>query len=172
FSRLPARMIVLPRKIARKCIGVLSDTHGLIRPEALNALRGCDLLIHCGDVGSPGVLDVLKELAPVLAVRGNIDAGRWAVELPATRNVEIASHRIYVLHDRMALDIDPAAAGFSAVLSGHSHKPRVETVEGVLFVNPGSAGPRRFNLPVTLAHLTVDARGCRAKIIPLLDGTP
>jgi putative phosphoesterase len=159
----------LLRENARTFIGVVSDTHGVIRMEAIDQLRGCDLVIHCGDVGTPDVLDVLKALAPVLAVRGNVDRGGWAAVLPATRIVEIGSRRLYVLHDRAALDLDPAAAGFSAVLSGHSHKPAVERVGGVLFLNPGSAGPRRFKLPLTVAHLIVDADtgSCDARIVPL-----
>jgi hypothetical protein len=131
-------------------IGLISDTHGLLRPEAVKALDGCELIIHAGDVGTPEILDRLREIAPVVAVRGNIDKGE---ELPLTAVVETPSGRICVLHDVKQLDIDPAAAGFRMVLSGHSHKASQEERGGVLYVNPGSAGPRRFRLPITLARL-------------------
>jgi putative phosphoesterase len=132
-------------------VGLISDTHGLIRPEALDALRGSDLIIHAGDVGRPEILDALRAIAPVVAVRGNVDTAPWAAELPETA---VASG-IFVIHDVHQLAIDPRAAGFRAVVSGHSHKPGVVERDGVLYLNPGSAGPRRFRLPITLARLDV-----------------
>ena len=150
-------------------VGVISDTHGLLRSEAVEALRGCALIIHAGDVGTPDILDRLRELAPVVAVRGNVDRGAWATVLPATEFVQMDEHGIYVLHDLAQLDLKPEAAGFSAVISGHSHKPVIEERRGVLFLNPGSAGPRRFTLPVTIAHLEVRGGRLSATIIPLAD---
>ena len=152
---------------SRHLIGLISDTHGLIRPEALNALRKSDLIIHSGDIGHPDVLDALRSLAPVRAIRGNNDRGAWASGLPTSDRVEIGSHAIYVLHNINDLDLDPASAGFTAVLSGHSHKPAIDRRGGVLFVNPGSAGPRRFTLPVTVATLILRDDGCDATIVPL-----
>ncbi len=147
-------------------VGVISDTHGLLRPEARHALEGCDLLIHAGDVGKPAVLEALRSLAPVHAVRGNVD--KWAAEtLPATAVVEIGAHLIYVLHDLHELDLDPAAAGFSAVVAGHSHQPRIDRRDGVLYLNPGSAGPRRFKLPIAVALLDVGREGLDARILEL-----
>ncbi|MCU1273423.1 MAG: phosphodiesterase, family [Bryobacterales bacterium] len=134
-------------------IGLISDTHGLLRPEALNALQGSELIIHAGDVGKPEIIDALKTLAPVIAVRGNIDKGAWTSALPLTAVIEAQSATIYVIHDIQDLDLDPAAAGFNIVVSGHSHKPGRKDVSGVLYINPGSAGPRRFQLPVALARL-------------------
>lgn len=148
-------------------IGVISDTHGLLRPEAVEALRGCDLLIHAGDVGDPAILGELRRLAPVHAVRGNVDRGAWALELPMTEVVEVGSVLLYVLHDLATLDLDPAAAGFAAVVYGHSHRPSQEIRHGVLYLNPGSAGPRRFRLPVTVARLTVSASGLDAEIVEI-----
>src|SRR5205807_828884 len=129
-------------------IGVISDTHGLLRPQALAALRGSALIIHAGDVGDPAILAALGEIAPVFAVRGNVDRGAWANDLPASELVEFEQHSIYVLHDLGELDLDPASAGLHAVISGHSHRPSIETKRGVLYFNPGSAGPRRFDLPI------------------------
>jgi len=134
-------------------IGLISDTHGLLRPEALQALAGSGLIIHAGDVGKPEILDQLRAIAPVVAVRGNIDKGDWASHLPLTAVVETEAVLIYVLHDVHELDLDPAAAGFGIVISGHSHKASREERSGVLYVNPGSAGPRRFRLPLTVARL-------------------
>jgi putative phosphoesterase len=148
-------------------IGLVSDTHGLIRSEALDALRNSDLIIHCGDVGDSAVLETLRTLAPVRAVRGNNDTGLWAGALPADDVVEVGSHAIYVLHNLAELDLDPAAAGFTVVVSGHSHKPVIEKRGKILFVNPGSAGPRRFTLPVTVATLGLRAGRCEAKIVEL-----
>jgi putative phosphoesterase len=148
-------------------VGLISDTHGLIRPEALDALRESDLIIHCGDVGDPAVLDALRTLAPVRAICGNNDRGAWTSKLPACDVVEVGTHAIYVLHDLSELHLDPAAAGFTAVVSGHSHKPVIEQRGKVLFVNPGSAGPRRFTLPVAVATLALRPGRCEAKIIRL-----
>jgi putative phosphoesterase len=148
-------------------VGLVSDTHGLIRPEALAALAGVERIVHAGDVGNAAVLERLREVAPVVAVRGNNDAGAWAAPLPATEVVEVGGALLYVLHDVNELDLDPAAAGFHAVVSGHSHRPRVERRDGVLFVNPGSIGPRRFTLPVSLALLRVEEGGLEARIVEL-----
>ena len=134
-------------------VGLISDTHGLLRPEALRALDGSDLIVHAGDVGKPEILDALRALAPVVAVRGNIDRGEWASTLPLTAVAEAGPAAIYVLHDIHQLDLDPAAAGFHIVISGHSHKPSRTERGGVLYINPGSAGPRRFKLPLTIARL-------------------
>jgi len=139
-----------------KTIGLISDTHGLLRPQALRALEGSDLIIHAGDVGNPEILETLKTLAPVFAVRGNVDTEPWALALPETEVIETDSATIYVLHDVHALDLDPIAAGFHIIVSGHSHKPARTEHDGVLFLNPGSAGPRRFDLPVTVALLHMD----------------
>jgi putative phosphoesterase len=132
---------------------LISDTHGLLREEALRALAGSDLIIHAGDLGKPEILDALKSVAPVVAVKGNIDTGAWASTLPGTAVAEAGATRIYVLHDVHSLDLDPAAAEFHVVVSGHSHKPGHTERDGVLYINPGSAGPRRFQLPITLARL-------------------
>lgn len=144
--------------MSRIVVGVISDTHGLVRPEAMEALRGCDRILHAGDVGSPEVLETLGVLAPVTAVRGNVDRGPWAEALPATEVAEIGDTFLYLLHDLAELDLDPAAAGFGIVVTGHSHQPKAEHRDGVLYLNPGSAGPRRFRLPVALARIAI-ARG-------------
>ena len=136
-------------------IGLISDTHGLLREEALRALKGSELIIHAGDVGNPEIIETLKAIAPVVAVRGNVDAEPWAFALPETEVVETAAATIFVLHDAHALDLNPAAAGFHIVVSGHSHKPNRTEHDGVLYINPGSAGPRRFQLPVTVARLNL-----------------
>jgi len=133
-------------------VGLISDTHGLLRPEALRALEGSDLIVHAGDVGRPDVLEGLKAIAPVVAVRGNVDRGAWASALPESAVAQAGSVLIYVLHDVSQLDLDPAAGGFGMVVFGHSHQQARYTRSGVLFVNPGSAGPRRFSLPVTVAR--------------------
>ena len=138
-------------------IGLISDTHGLLRDQALEALRGSDLIIHAGDVGKPEILSALEELAPVIAVKGNIDTGAWASKLPATAMVEAGPATIYVLHDIHELDLDPAARGIQIIVSGHSHKPGRSEKSGVLYINPGAAGPRRFRLPVTVARLDLAA---------------
>src|SRR5689334_11946789 len=136
-------------------VGLISDTHGLLRERAVEALQGSDVIVHAGDVGKPEILDRLKLIAPVFAVRGNVDTDAWAAQLPETVVVGAGAGRIYVLHDLARLDLDPAAAGFRAVVSGHSHKPGRTWRGGVLYVNPGSAGPRRFRLPVTVARMDV-----------------
>jgi putative phosphoesterase len=149
-----------------KRIGLISDTHGLLRPEALRALEGSDLIIHAGDVGDPEILETLKTLAPVFAVRGNVDTAPWALALPETEAIETNLATIYVLHDVHALD--PAAAGFHLIVSGHSHKPGRTERDGVLFLNPGSAGPRRFDLPVTVARLRLDETPWDIEFVDLL----
>jgi uncharacterized protein len=137
-------------------IGLISDTHGLLRKEAVEALRGSELIIHAGDVGKPEILEELRKIAPVIAVRGNVDKGPWAQALPETAVAEAGAVMIYVLHDMNALDLNPTAAGFQVVVSGHSHKPAKTEHNGVLYINPGSAGPRRFQLPVTVARLKLE----------------
>lgn len=148
-------------------IGVISDTHGLLRPEAVRALRGCERIVHAGDVGDPAILEELRRIAPVAAVRGNVDRGAWADLLPETEVVEVGSALLYVLHDLARLDLDPDAAGFAAVISGHTHQPSSEVRNGVLHLNPGSAGPRRFKLPVTVARLSVSGSRVSAEIVEL-----
>ena len=148
-------------------IGVISDTHGLLRPEAIRALRGSDHIIHAGDVGEPSILDQLRALAPLTAIRGNVDKGQWAQNLAATEVIEPGSVPIYVLHDLSKLDLKPEAAGFRAVISGHSHVPKQETRNGVLYFNPGSAGPRRFKLPISIGKLTVEGKDVRGEIIQI-----
>jgi uncharacterized protein len=149
-------------------IGLISDTHGLLRPEALQALAGVEHIIHAGDIGGPEVLEALRNIAPVVAVRGNNDKGAWAEKLSLWLALEFEGVGIHVLHDVKEMDVDPAAAGFRVVIAGHSHKPLVTERDGVLFVNPGSAGPRRFSLPVTLGLLRVEAGTARAEIKSLL----
>ncbi len=149
-------------------IGVISDTHGLLRPQAVKALKGVELIIHAGDVGGPEVLEPLGRIAPVHAVRGNTDRGDFGQSLPQTQVVEVGGLQLYVLHELFTLDLDPAAAGFAAVIFGHSHRPHQERKDGVLYLNPGSAGPRRFTLPVTLALLRVQDNGLSAEFIELL----
>ena len=144
----------LPRNA--ELIGLISDTHGLVRPQALAALEGADLIIHAGDIGKPEVLDSLKTIAPLVAIKGNVDRDGWAKSLPDTKALKIGATRIYLIHNVNELDFDPARRGYQVVVSGHSHKPSIVTREGVLFVNPGSAGPRRFKLPVAIARLRVD----------------
>ncbi len=148
-------------------VGVISDTHGLLRPQALAALKGSDYIIHAGDVGDPAILNSLAEIAPVTAVRGNVDHGDWAKKIPETNVLEVGRTSIYVLHILRSLDLKPEAAGFSAVIFGHSHKPGQETKNGVLYFNPGSAGPKRFGLPVTIGELIVSAGQIRAEIVIL-----
>jgi hypothetical protein len=149
-------------------IGVISDTHGLLRPEAVAALRGSDHIIHAGDIGDPKILDKLAEVAPVTAVRGNVDRGAWAKKIPATDVLESDGVSIYVLHVLEELDLKPEAAGFAAVVSGHSHRPHQEVRNGVLYFNPGSAGPRRFRLPVTVGKLVVSGNQVRGEILNII----
>ena len=137
-------------------VGLISDTHGLLRPQAVAFLRGSDFIVHAGDVGDGALLNELRELAPVTVVRGNNDKGAWADSLAATEVLTVDDVAIYVLHDIAELDLDPAAAGFGAVVFGHSHRPATETRDGVLYVNPGSAGPRRFRLPISVGELVID----------------
>jgi hypothetical protein len=148
-------------------VGVISDTHGLVRDEAVAALRGVDLVIHAGDIGSPEVISRLAEVAPVRPIRGNNDRGPWARGLPDAEVVEVGGVLIYVIHNLADLDLDPRASGFQVVISGHSHRPGAEWREGVLHLNPGSAGPRRFRLPVCLARLRISGRAIEPDIVRL-----
>lgn len=148
-------------------VGVLSDTHGLLRPEALAALRGVDHLLHAGDVGDAEILNQLRAVAPLTAIRGNIDTSGPCATLPATEAVELDGFLLYLVHALPDLDVKPEAAGIAAVIYGHSHKPVAETRNGVLYLNPGSAGPRRFSLPITVALLELNSTGLAAEIVPL-----
>jgi uncharacterized protein len=163
--------IALSARTAKKSdthvIGLISDTHGLIRPQALEALQGVALIIHAGDIGKPEVIAALKAIAPVLAIKGNNDIGAWAKPLPDTKLVKSGNTRLFVIHNLRELDCDPAARGYQVVLSGHSHKPSVSTRDGVLFVNPGSAGPKRFKLPVAVGKLFIQNKQVNAEIIEL-----
>ena len=153
-------------------IGVISDTHGLLRPEAVEALCGSDCILHAGDVGAAKILEGLAEIAPVTAIRGNVDTAQWAHSLPATEAVDVGGVSIYMLHDLGQLDLNPRAAGFHVVIYGHSHKPKIEEKNGVLYFNPGSAGPRRFGLPVSLGKLIIEAGRVRAELIQLHPANP
>ncbi len=155
----------------RHIIGVIADTHGLIRPEAFEILKKSELIIHAGDVGKPDVLDKLGTIAQTVAVRGNTDKGEWAQALPKFEIIKFEHIFIYVIHDLKEFDIDPIAAGFSVVISGHSHQPSIQSHDGVLLLNPGSAGPRRFNLPVSVALIHVMDRMLEPQIIELKVGT-
>jgi putative phosphoesterase len=148
-------------------IGIIADTHGLIRPEALEALKDSSLIIHAGDIGNPDVLKSLRAIAPVVAVRGNIDKGQWAQSLPKSEIFQVAQTWLYVIHNLNDLDLDPVAAGFSVVISGHSHRPSIQSRNGVLLLNPGSAGPRRFELPVSVALIYVKDGKLEPQIIEL-----
>jgi putative phosphoesterase len=148
-------------------VGVISDTHGLLRPEALHALQGAEHILHAGDVGDPQILTALNKIAPVTAIRGNIDEGGACGHLPPTEMIELGGQNLYMLHDVKKLDLNPEAAGIAVVIFGHSHKPLVEWRRGVLFLNPGSAGPRRFQLPVTIAWLEIEPAGLNAQIVTL-----
>ena len=148
-------------------VGVISDTHGLLRPEAIAALGGCDRIIHAGDLGKAEILEQLTRIAPTVAVRGNVDRGSWADALPETLTLAIQGVRIHVLHDVHALAMNPSANRIDVVISGHSHRPVNETKAGVLFLNPGSAGPRRFSLPVTVAKLKIRSARIKAEIVDL-----
>jgi putative phosphoesterase len=149
-------------------VGVISDTHGLLRPEALRALQGVELIIHSGDIGDASILAELKKIAPVFAVRGNVDTDAWAQELPMTTVVESDGASFYVLHNLRELDLRPEASGFAAVISGHTHQPVKETRGGVLYLNPGSAGPKRFNLPISLAVVDTGAKPWKVEIVQLV----
>jgi putative phosphoesterase len=148
-------------------IGVISDTHGILRPEALAALHGSDYIIHAGDIGDPGIITKLNEIAPVTAVRGNIDREPWARKIPATDVLEVGGVLIYVLHNLAELDLRPEAAGFAAVIYGHSHVPKQEIKNGVLYFNPGSAGPRRFKLPISIGRIIVKHHALSGEIVLL-----
>lgn len=155
------------RRRGATIVGVISDTHGLLRPEAVAALQGSDYIIHAGDIGDPKILDKLAAIAPLTAVRGNVDHGAWAQKLPATNVLEIGEVSIFVLHSLQELDLKPDAAKFAAVVNGHSHIPKQEWMNGVLYFNPGSAGPRRFRLPVSVGRLTIEDGEIDAKILLL-----
>ena len=148
-------------------LGVISDTHGLLRPEALEALRGSDRILHAGDVGAPHILEALAQIAPVTAIRGNVDTEPWARALPETEVVEAGGVSVFILHSLGQLDLKPEAAGFRVVVYGHSHLPKIEEKNGVLYFNPGSAGPRRFNLPVSVGKLMIGAGKVRAELVEL-----
>lgn len=149
-------------------VGVISDTHGLLRPQAVEALRGSELIVHAGDIGSPEVVERLSGMAPVVAIRGNVDTGDWAEKFPADEVVDVQGKHIYVLHNLNEIDLDPVAAGFDVVVSGHSHKPAVHNKDGVLYLNPGSAGPRRFKLPIAVARLDITSKGVEAHVLELV----
>ncbi len=148
-------------------IGIISDTHNLLRPEAIKVLVGSDIILHAGDIGSIDIIEQLKKIAPVHAIRGNIDKSPWSHSFPNTDVVKISGKYLYVLHNINDLDLDPVAAGFDIVISGHSHEPSIKKNNGVLYINPGSAGPRRFKLPVTIAELTIDNDDIKAEIIEI-----
>jgi putative phosphoesterase len=151
-------------------VGLISDTHGLLRPEAITALAGSDYIIHAGDIGRAEILEQLSAIAPTTAVRGNNDNDAWASRIPETEILRVGTAIIYVIHDIAALDLDPGAAGFHAVIAGHSHHPSIELREGLLFVNPGSAGPRRFRLPVSVGCLTVSGTSIKPRLVELTVG--
>jgi uncharacterized protein len=161
---------IVPRSTSgreRLRVGLISDTHGLLRPEALAFLAGSDHIVHAGDICEPGVLDALAAIAPVTAVRGNNDRGAWAERLRDTELVQAGEVWLYAIHDRAQIDIDPVAAGVGVLVFGHSHQPSVEERDGVLYVNPGSAGPRRFRLPISVGELTVLGRSVSARTVEL-----
>ncbi len=150
-------------------IGVISDTHGLLRPEAVRFLTGCDRIVHAGDIGDPQILEALRQLAPLTAVRGNNDTRSWAGEIPEAQTLRIGAVSLYVVHDIARIDIDPATAGVRVVISGHSHRPSIRDVGNVLYLNPGSAGRRRFKLPVAAAEVIVDGDAVTARVVNLLE---
>jgi len=152
-------------KGAGRRVGVISDTHGLLRDEVREALEGVDLIIHAGDIGKEEVLAALAKIAPVVAVRGNMDRAEWALKIPETEVVTVDETQMYVVHDAAKLDVEPGPAGFGAVISGHTHRPAVVRRRGVLFLNPGSAGPRRFDLPVTVAILRVRGKSLDVRLV-------
>jgi putative phosphoesterase len=149
-------------------IGLISDTHGLLRNEAVEALRGSDLILHAGDVGKPEIIDALRAVAPLVVIRGNVDRGSWASALPTTAVAETEAALIYVLHDLKELDLDPVAAGFGVVVSGHSHKPARTQRSGTLYINPGSAGPKRFDLPTTIARLNLGSSPWEVEFVDIV----
>jgi putative phosphoesterase len=161
FEPLNGRLVTMAR------IGLISDTHGLLRPEATKFLRGSDFIVHAGDIGHAGILEALAAIAPVSAVRGNNDNGAWAETVPETAVLQVDEVFIYILHNLAELDVDPAGAGFRVVVSGHSHRPMVEERDGVLYVNPGSSGPRRFKLPIAVAELHVANASVQARLVEL-----
>ncbi|HMF90579.1 MAG TPA: metallophosphoesterase family protein [Candidatus Angelobacter sp.] len=146
-------------------VGVISDTHGLLRPEAIKLLHGSDHIIHAGDIGSPEIIPALGQIAPVTAIRGNVDKAAWARRFAETEVVELGGLHIYVIHDLNLLDLDPKAAGFAAVISGHSHQPKQEVRDGVMYFNPGSAGPKRFRLPVSVGKIRLEGGQLQAEIL-------
>lgn len=154
--------------MAEIVVGIISDTHGLLRAEAVAALRGSNFIVHAGDIGDESILRNLESIAAVTVVRGNTDHDAWARRLPETAVLEVGGVRIYAVHDVDRLDIDPPAAGVDVVVFGHSHRPGIEHRDRVMYLNPGSAGPRRFNLPVTIAHLTIENGGAKAKIVEIV----
>jgi putative phosphoesterase len=151
-------------------IGLISDTHGLLRPEAIAFLRGCEHIVHGGDIGDARILQALAAIAPLTAVRGNNDLGAWAEAVPETALLELGGLRLYAIHDLAQLDIDPVAAGVRVVVAGHSHRPRAEERDGVLYLNPGSAGPRRFRLPISAAELKIERGVVTPRIVELVPG--
>ena len=154
-------------------IGVISDTHGLLRPEAEQRLAGVAHIIHAGDIGRPEIIDRLRRIAPVVAIKGNVDRAPWADHYPDTQTVKLGDHTIHIVHDIHDLRLDPVSSGINVVISGHSHRPLVETIDGVLYLNPGSAGPRRFSLPITLATLNLTADGPKPTLHHLIgNGAP
>ena len=148
-------------------IGIISDTHGLLRPEAIEHLAGTDYIIHAGDIGAPEVIEGLRRIAPTTAIRGNIDRGEWAKDYPDTELVVLGGRALYVLHNLKEIKLDPVASGFEIIVSGHSHRPKIETKNGVLYVNPGSAGPRRFKLPIAVAILALSDRAILPRILEI-----
>jgi uncharacterized protein len=148
-------------------VGIISDTHGLLRPEAIRHLAGTDHIIHAGDIGAPEVIEGLRRIAPTTAIRGNIDAGEWAKNYPDTELVVLGGRAFYVLHNLEEIKLDPAASGFDVIISGHSHRPRIETKTGVLYLNPGSAGPRRFKLPIAVAILVLSDQAILPRILEI-----
>ncbi len=148
-------------------IGVISDTHGLLRPQAYHALQGSELILHAGDIGKPEILASLEKIAPVKAVRGNMDTNPWAQSIPGTQAIETPAGILYMLHNLQLLDLDPSAAGFQAIIYGHSHQPAITHQLGILYLNPGSAGPRRFRLPVSIARLNISPNGIEAELVEL-----
>src|SRR5215469_6055557 len=148
-------------------VGVISDTHGLLRPEAIVAMRGFDHILHAGDIGDPAILDQLRRLAALTAIRGNIDRRGPCAKLPATEWIELAEHKLYLIHDINKFELNPVAAGIAAVISGHSHRPSIRWHEGVLYFNPGSAGPRRFKLPISVGILEIEDRGIEPRIVSI-----